>query len=102
VVFMGIGIWGDLPGVSQVQAKEKLNKAYAGQEVSNIQPKKDHIEISNISKDYHVVANGLRDVPDIREEKVKELLEKINEGTYIISEEDVVNKFFELLQTNEV
>jgi negative regulator of flagellin synthesis FlgM len=99
---MGISIWGDLPGVSQVQAKEKINKAYAEQGVSNIQPKKDHIEISNLSKDYHVVANGLTDIPDIREEKVKELLEKINEGSYIISEEDIVNKFFELLQTKGV
>jgi negative regulator of flagellin synthesis FlgM len=99
---MGIGIGGDLPAVSQIQGKEKMNRTYNGYEISRLQPKKDNIEISNISKDYNVAAIGLRDVPDVREEKIKELQEKIHEGTYNINEEEVANKFFDYIQTKQV
>ncbi|MDK2799521.1 MAG: negative regulator of flagellin synthesis FlgM [Clostridiales bacterium] len=64
-----------------------------------IEGKKDTITLSNQAKDYQVALKALRQVPDIREEKVRELAQRYADGTYNVSGKDVaeklVNRFFD-------
>lgn len=99
---MGIGIWGDVQGVQPIVGKTKVNNAYKSQEGSNTQPKKDDVEISNISKDYNVVSAEIKDLPDIREEKVNELLKSFDNGQYNVTDEELAEKFVDYMKNNEV
>lgn len=83
-------ITGDIYNVAKVYNKQKSvgNIAKTGQVV----PKKDVVSISNDGRDYQTVAKALRDVPDIRQEKVDELTELYRSGGYNVSGEEIVEK----------
>ncbi len=99
---MGIGIWGDVQGVQPIVGKTKANNAYKSQEVPNTQSKNDNVEISNISKDYNAVSGEIKDLPDVREEKVNELLQSFDSGQYNVTDEELAEKFVDYMKNNEV
>lgn len=83
-------IWGEHPKVQGTYGKQgkttpSVNEAKASQ-------KKDNITISSFARDYQIVMKKLKDVPDVRAEKVNEILNKINSGTYDVSGRDVADK----------
>lgn len=45
----------------------------------------DKLEISQAGRDYQVAKNAVKQVPDIREDKVSQLKEAIDSGTYQVS-----------------
>mgnify|MGYP002683163811 CR=1 FL=1 len=55
---------------------------------------KDEVSISSKAKDISLVMGVLKGIPEIREEKVAELTEKINKGTYNVSGKDIIEKLF--------
>lgn len=61
----------------------------------------DKLEISQTGKDYHTVKQALANMPDVREDKVADIKEKMASGTYDVSMEEVadklVNRFFDEL-----
>lgn len=59
-------------------------------------PKYDNAYISPIGKDLSFVKKVLKDVPNIREDKVKEIKTRIENGTYEVSPEDFANKLLGL------
>jgi len=68
-------------GVKKTQATKKLDR------------KADEILISNSAKDYHVAMKALKNVPDIRADKVAEAQVKMSKGAYDRVDEAMVEKF---------
>lgn len=59
-------------------------------------PKKnnDSFEVSNQARDFQNTLKAISTSPDIREDKINEILKKMQEGSYNVSSEDVANKIF--------
>lgn len=76
----------------QINDTRKVSKAYDGN-------KKDSVEISQVGKDFHIAKQAVSAAPDIRQDKVEEIKQKLASGNYEISLEDLadkmINDFFE-------
>ena len=62
----------------------------------NSVPQVADAEISPIGKDLALVRKILKEIPDVREEKVNEIKEQIKNGTYNVTAEDLANKMLGL------
>lgn len=62
--------------------------------------KKDQFEISQSAKDYQTAKKALSQTPDIREDKVTEIKNAMNTGTYNVSAQEIadkmVSKYFDI------
>ncbi|WP_427338122.1 flagellar biosynthesis anti-sigma factor FlgM [Caloranaerobacter sp. DY30410] len=72
---------------SQKQIKDKKTSAKA--------EKKDKLSLSNKAIEYQIAMKALRNVPDIRKDKVEEIKRQIETGTYKIDSSKIVEKMFE-------
>ncbi len=72
-------------GSSSTSSTNKTSKA-------SFTSKKDDVSISAQAKSYQTVMKAVSEVPDIREDKVRELSEKINSGKYFISGQEIYDK----------
>lgn len=83
-------ISGDIYNVSKVYDKQKqIGKV---EKTGSIAPKKDVVSISNNAKDYQTVAKALKDVPDVRQNKIDEFAERYMSGGYDVSGREIVEK----------
>ena len=83
-------IWGDIPKIPGVYDKQRnFNKVAATYGVSS---KKDIVSISSQAKDYQSVMKVLKDMPDVRQDKVDELSQKYESGSYDVSGKDIVDR----------
>ena len=57
--------------------------------------KTDEVRLSEFSRDIQKIQAGLDKVKDVREEKVKELKEKIESGSYDVSGRDIAEKMIQ-------
>ncbi len=55
----------------------------------------DKLEISQIGKDYQVAKQIVAQTPDVREDKVNEIKQRLEAGTYDVSNEEVAEKLVE-------
>ncbi|NLK73798.1 MAG: flagellar biosynthesis anti-sigma factor FlgM [Clostridiales bacterium] len=81
----------------RIDALNKVSQLYKASSTQNTTKVKassysDKVEISSEGKAYHNVKQVLNQVPDIRADKVNELKQKIQSGTYNISAEEVADK----------
>jgi len=54
---------------------------------------KDNIDVSNTAKDYQLAMKSVKQSSgDIREDKIAELKQKIEDGSYNVSAEDIASK----------
>jgi negative regulator of flagellin synthesis FlgM len=83
-------IWGEVPKVSGIYDTNKSVKRAEGS--GSIASKKDVVSISGPAKDYQTVIKALKDVPDIRTDKVDELSDKYDAGSYDINGNDTADK----------
>lgn len=80
---------------------DKLMQAYRKQEVnknsikSKRVSKNDQLNLSDTARDYQVAMNAIKNVPDIRKEKVEAIKEQIRTGTYKIDEGKIAEKILE-------
>ncbi len=51
----------------------------------------DKIEISSSAKQFQVAFAAVKSMPDVREAKVAQLKEKVDNGTYYVSTKDLVD-----------
>ena len=54
----------------------------------------DSFTVSDKARDFQSVLKAVSSSPDIREEKVNNILNKIQEGSYNVSAEDIAEKLF--------
>lgn len=57
----------------------------------------DSLEISSLGKDYQIAKKAASESSDVREDKVKDIMDRMNAGTYHVSIEDVAENLAERL-----
>lgn len=83
---------------SQIQSLiaqySKPNQKIANKnEVKNVQQKNlDKLNVSNDAQAYLIARQAINNVPDVREQKVAELENRVKSGTYEIKDEDIAEK----------
>ena len=55
----------------------------------------DQLQLSENAKEFQIAMKAFKKLPDIREEKVAQLKEKIQQGTYNVSGKEVTDKILE-------
>ena len=58
---------------------------------------KDQVAFSTQAKDFASVKKMIEGTSDVREDRVKEIKDRMNNGTYNVSSEDVAQKMLSLL-----
>lgn len=81
---------GDISKITGVYGTQK-NISRIGK-TGSVAGKKDVLSISNEAKDFQTVYKALRDVPDIREAKVGDILGSMESGSYNVTGRDVAGK----------
>jgi len=83
-------IWGDNPKVFGVY--NQLNPVGKVRQKDAVASRKDEFNISGLAKDYQVAMKALRNIPDIRTEKVQDISRRIENGQYSVRAEDIAEK----------
>jgi negative regulator of flagellin synthesis FlgM len=83
-------ILGEVPKITGVYGSQK-NIGRVGK-AGSVVSKKDVLSISSEAKDFQAVFRTLREVPDIRQEKVDAILGSIEAGGYDVKGRDVADK----------
>ncbi len=79
----------DVPKITGIYGSQKINKIRRSGGAAS---KKDVLSISNEAKDFQTVLRALREVPDIRKEKVDTIRGSIEAGQYDVKARDVADK----------
>lgn len=82
-------------GVNGIYKNQKVDAKKEIQELSQTKGKKDEVEISKEAMDFQVVlkaAKALQSVPDIREEVIAPIKEKLDNGTYEVDAKSIAEK----------
>ncbi len=82
---MRIDAFNKVSQLYQQNSTQKLNK-------TNAVSKKDRVEISQLGKDFQIAKQVVAQAPDIRQDKVNELKQRMASGTYNVSLEEVADK----------
>ena len=77
--------------VSQVYGSQKISKGYNTNAIGATSTL-DKVSFSNVGRDMQIAKNALKNVPDIREDKVQALSASIENGTYQVSSESFADK----------
>ena len=93
-------IWGNVPKVSGVY--NTTNKIERTAKVGGVASKKDELTISGAAKDFSVVMKALRQVPDVRQDKVDAVLQKMESENYTVPTNDVADKMVEALTLKKI
>jgi negative regulator of flagellin synthesis FlgM len=82
----------------QIYRQQELKKKVDSSSRLN---KKDNIKISDKGKDFQFAMKLLKDVPDVRKEKIDEIKQQLRTGTYKIDSGKIVEKIFENINIDE-
>lgn len=93
-------IWGDIPKVvGTYDKKMNLDKT---EKTSKVASKKDVVSISSQAKDFQTVMKAIKDIPDVRQDKVESIREKYEAGTYDVKESDIAEKILKSIAEKKV
>lgn len=81
---------GEIPKINGVYGAQK-NIGRLGKIEATVS-KKDVLSISNEAKDIQTVYKALKDVPDIRQNKVADITGSYEAGTYNVTGRDIMDK----------
>ena len=79
--------------INQVQQKNASSDAPSGK--GKTKTGEDSVELSQNARDLTLAQAALRDIPDIRSEKVSELKQQLSEGSYEIKPKIIAGKMIE-------
>ena len=86
--------------VNQVQDKDKVDAT--SEQPEKQQTKADTVVLSDTAKKIQETQKQLEAIPDVREDKVAQLKEQIENGTYEIDEEKIADKMLKDLLLNDL
>ena len=86
--------------VNQVQDKDKADAA--AEQPEKQQTKADTVVLSDTAKKVQEAQKQLEAIPDVREDKVAELKEQIENGTYDMDEEKIAGKMIKDALLNDL
>lgn len=90
---MRIDAYNQISQVYQATTKTRVNKTG---KVNN----SDRVEISQFGKDFHIAKQAVQESPDIREDLVNSVKERIKAGTYNVSNDELAAKLAENYLSN--
>ena len=73
---------------------QRPDKQASAERVSRAEERTDMVTLSSRAKDFAIAKKALAGEPDIREDKVRDLKEQIEAGTYNVTGRDVAEKLF--------
>jgi negative regulator of flagellin synthesis FlgM len=91
---MGIG-FNKIGGVNQIYKANKVETKKSVNEATSTTTKKDQVQISKEAMDFQTVLKSvkqLNNLPDIREEIISPIKEKLENGTYSVDSKNVADK----------
>lgn len=91
---MGFNI-NKIGGVGSVYTKQKVESKRELQEASQVKGKKDEVQISKEAMDFQLVmkaAKAARELPEVREEVIAPIKEKLENGTYEVDSRSIADK----------
>ncbi|MDR2899820.1 MAG: flagellar biosynthesis anti-sigma factor FlgM [Clostridiales bacterium] len=65
--------------------------------LSRAQEKRDMAVLSSHAKDYQMAAKAVRNAPEIRADKIREIQKRIESGSYNVSSSDVAGKMLGII-----
>lgn len=83
-------IWGEIPKILGIYDKQKNTGRV--EKTSGVTSKKDVVSISNQAKDFQTALKAVRELPDIRADKVNEISKKFESGSYNVSGGEVADR----------
>ena len=86
--------------VNQVQDKDKVDAT--SEQPEKQQTKADTVVLSDTAKKVQEAQKQLETMPDVREDKVAELKEQIENGTYNIDEDEIAGKIIKDALLNDL
>jgi negative regulator of flagellin synthesis FlgM len=78
--------------VKDVQKKDDVKKQQVSKQINKSEPKGDAISISSEAYDTAKKLDQLKEMPDVREEKVSALKKEVDSGTYNVAGKEVAEK----------
>ena len=81
----------------RIDSVNRVYEAYNAQIAASAKQKekivgKDEVDFSSEAKDFATIKKILSDVPEVREDKVQEIKERMANGTYNVTAKDVADK----------
>lgn len=81
---------GDIPKISGLYGTQK--SVGRVEKTGSVNTKKDVLSISNEAKDFQTVFKALKEVPDIRQSKISDIMGSMETGSYSVTGRDVADK----------
>ena len=78
--------------LAQTSRKKNVEKVSANDKQNSSVVESDEVSISEKGKDVSEMTRTLKEMPDVRADKVADLKERIANGTYNISGKDIASK----------
>jgi len=79
-----------LPQVTGIYTNDK--KVSRVENLNNVQGIKDNVKISEVGKDYNIAQKALKNVPDVRQDKIDAVMAKMEKGDYEVKGDDIASK----------
>lgn len=92
---------GSMNQIAQVYGAQSVKKNYKSTSIGSTSTT-DQVSFSTMGKDMQVAKTALKSVPDIREDKVNDLRERIANGTYQVSAESFADKLITAFEANAI
>ncbi|MBM7615366.1 flagellar biosynthesis anti-sigma factor FlgM [Alkaliphilus hydrothermalis] len=90
------------PNVTKAMKVYNTNtKKNATETAKGIEQSKDQLQLSEVAKDFQVAMKAFKKLPDIREEKVADIKNRIQQGTYNVSGQEVADKILASLRIDQ-
>ena len=93
-------IWGDIPKVPGIYGNTGKISRYT--KTGEVLSKKDELSISGTAKDFSIAMKAVRQIPEVRQEKVNEIIQKMQRGEYSVKASEVAEKILESLKENKI
>lgn len=88
----------------RIEAYQKVSQLYQSNQAKSVTKTRksyqaDKLELSKTGKEFQLASKAVANKPDIREDKVNEIKQRLATGTYTVSADEVaekmVNQFFD-------
>ena len=80
-----------LPQVTGIYTNDK--KVSRVENLNNVENVKDNVKISEVGKDYAIAQKALKDIPDVRQDRIEEVKAKMEKGEMEnVKGEDIATK----------
>lgn len=77
--------------ILKVYSENKAAKSASPDKTTSVQ-RRDEVVLSSVAKEFGPMLQALKNMPDVREDKVKEISAKMQSGNYTIDGREVADK----------